>query len=79
MACILEHSNVGARKTRLIYRCNLSVAQFNKYVEGLIEGGLLEKRRENGVQLFVTTEKGREFLQDYERIKETLDQMRLRK
>jgi len=78
MACILRNSNVSSRKTRVIYRCNLSLSQFKKYVDCLIEGGLLKKRvEENGVEVYSTTEKGREFLKDYERVRKILDNMRL--
>ena len=78
MACILENSNEGSRKTRLIYRCNLSLAQFNLYKDCLIEVGLLEASRlEDGTEVYETTEKGKKFLEDYRRIKGILDKMRL--
>lgn len=78
MACILENSNDKSRKTRLIYRCNLSLSQFNVYKDCLVETGLLEvSRREDGVEIFGTTEKGKEFLSDYGKIKSVMDEMRL--
>jgi len=78
MACILESSNESSRKTRLIYRCNLSLAQFNLYKDYLVEAGLLKvSTREDGAEIFETTEKGKEFLRDYKRIKSVLDKMRL--
>ena len=78
MACILRNSNAASRKTRLIYRCNLSLSQFNKYADCLTEGGLLRRSRgENGAEIYHTTEKGKEFLRDYERIRSILDKMRL--
>lgn len=78
MACILRNSNAASRKTRLIYRCNLSLSQFNKYVHCLIEGELLKKRvEENGVEVYSTTDKGKEFLGDYEKVRKILDKMRL--
>jgi len=78
MACILENSNDSSRKTRLIYRCNLSLAQFNLYKDCLVEAGLLKvSKREDGVEIFETTEKGKEFLRDYKKIKSILDKMRL--
>ena len=78
MACILENSNESSRKTRLIYRCNLSLAQFNLYKDCLVEAGLLKvSTREDGAEIFETTEKGKEFLRDYKRIKSVLDKMRL--
>lgn len=78
MACILSSSNDTSRKTRLIYKCNLSLSQFNMYAECLIEGGLLKKYVANGgAEIYETTARGRSFLRDYGRIKKVLDKMRL--
>jgi len=78
MACILENSNDKSRKTRLIYRCNLSLSQFNLYKDCLVETGLLDAaRRGDGVEIFGTTDKGKEFLGDYRKIKSVMDEMRL--
>ena len=78
MACILENSNEGSRKTRLIYRCNLSLAQFKLYRDCLIEVGLLRvSKLEDGTEIYETTDKGREFLKDYRNVKSILDKMRL--
>ncbi|MEM2464987.1 MAG: winged helix-turn-helix domain-containing protein, partial [Candidatus Bathyarchaeia archaeon] len=41
IACILECSNKSARKTKLIYKCNLSFSQFNLYKNCLVKTGLL--------------------------------------
>lgn len=76
MECLLRSSYNGSRKTRLIYGCNLSLSQFNKYAEYLIEGGLLTKNtNENHIEIFQITKKGIEFLTDIERIKTTLNKM----
>ena len=77
IACLLAYSSKGSRKTRLIYGCNLSVSQFNKYSAYLIEGELLEKRIDGNSDVYYTTEKGIEFLKDYEGIKKLLDKIRL--
>lgn len=78
IACILRNSNETSRKTRLIYKCNLSLSQFNMYAGCLIEGGLLKKdTRKNGAEIYETTAKGKTFLKDYGRIKRVLDKMRL--
>lgn len=69
MACILENSN-ESRKKSLMKRCDLSLSQFNMYEECLVKAGLLRvSRRERGVEILDTTEKGREFLVDYQKIK----------
>jgi predicted transcriptional regulator len=78
MACILQHSQRGSRKTRLIYKCNLAVSQFNVYADCLSDVGLLRKSsRENGVRIYETTEKGEKFLRDYGRISKILEKMQL--
>jgi len=77
IACILENSNSSSRKTRLIYRCNLSLSQFNFYAECLIQGGLLKKFEKNGKGIYETTEKGKAFIKDYAKISEVLEKMRL--
>ena len=74
--CLLTNSYDSSRKTRLIYRCNLSVSQFNKYSEYLIEGELLRKKIETkGIEVYYTTEKGKAFLKDYEKINKTLNKL----
>jgi predicted transcriptional regulator len=77
MSCILENSTKTSRKTRLIYRCNLSLSQFNMYATCLIEGQLLKKYlKEGNIKIFETTEKGKQFLKDYQKVKSVLDKMR---
>ena len=78
MACILSHSNKGSRKTRLIYKCNLSLSQFKLYSECLIKGNLLKKYSiENKIEIYETTEKGKNFLEDYDKISKVLNEMRI--
>ena len=76
LACILENSVSGSRKTRLIYGCNLSLPQFNQYMNYLVESQLVKVSRQGGVEIFETTEKAREFLRDYGKIRAVLDRMR---
>jgi len=78
VACILEKCNPESRKTRIIYKCNLSLPQFNIYTKCLNEGGLLRIYTENnGTEFFETTKEGKEFLEDYKKIKKVLEDMRL--
>jgi predicted transcriptional regulator len=77
IACILGNSNSSSRKTRLIYRCNLSLSQFNFYAECLMQGNLLKKHEENGKEIYEITEKGKAFMKDYANIKEVLEKMQL--
>lgn len=76
IACILSNAENGSRKTRLIYQCNLSVSQFNKYATSLLEGALLEtKITGKKIVTYYTTPKGKEFLQDYQKIHLVLETM----
>ena len=75
IACILSNAVGGSRKTRLIYKCNLSMSQFSSYVDRLIEGGLLRRYvNDKGKEIYEPAEKGIDFLRDYEKIKKILDQ-----
>jgi len=78
IACILKNSNSTSRKTRLIYKCNLSLSQFNIYEACLIEAGLLKKYLdEKGAEIYETTEDGKKFLRDYGKISKILEKMRI--
>ena len=75
IACILRNSAGSSRKTRLIYKCNLSLSQFSSYVDRLIEGGLLRRYvNDKGKEIYEPAEKGIDLLRDYEKIKKILDQ-----
>ena len=65
MANILSEAHRGARKTRIMYRCNLSHRQLQVYLKLLLGLGLLESRS----NLFKTTVKGRKFVDAYRTLK----------
>ncbi|WP_319507956.1 winged helix-turn-helix domain-containing protein [uncultured Methanolobus sp.] len=54
---ILRAALEGAKKTHIVYRANLNFEVVNKYLSLLKEKGLIEQKD----NLYVTTEKGREF------------------
>jgi len=60
IADILEIAKDGAKKTRIMYGCNLSFRQTKKYLNHLLKIGFL--RLGNS---YHTTEKGLQFLQTY--------------
>ena len=63
-AGILEIAKNGSRKTRIMYLGNLSFDLLQKYLDMLVNLGLLEIR--NGEErVYVATEKGRAFLEDF--------------
>lgn len=68
MADILLTAIGGVRKTRIMYRCNLSFKQLEAYLNLLLEKGLLTKvsKGETSQERFLkTTDKGKVFLRVY--------------
>ena len=65
MANILSEAHRGARKTRVMYRCNLSHRQLQAYLKLLLDMGLLASRSD----LFKATEKGQKFVEAYRNLK----------
>jgi len=61
IAEILETAKDGAKKTRIMYRCNLSYRQTKKLVSHLLETELLTVGSS-----YHTTEKGLQFLKAYQ-------------
>jgi predicted transcriptional regulator len=74
MADILNLSTVGIKKTHIMYRANLSYEQILYYLGELQEKGLLEQRMEDGVTIYGTTEKGRDFLGHFSRMSELMNE-----
>jgi predicted transcriptional regulator len=70
MENILRVTNEGARKTHIMYRCNLSFEQLHTYLDLLASMGLLKSvpprtgERSNS-NMYETTEKGQAFIQVY--------------
>jgi len=63
-ANILEIARNGSRKTRIMYLGNLSFDLLQKYLDKLVNLGLLETRT-GDEKTYVATEKGRRFLEDF--------------
>jgi predicted transcriptional regulator len=63
-AGILDIAKNGSRKTRIMYLGNLSFDLLQKYLDMLVNVGLLEQRN-NDEKIYVATEKGRKFLEDF--------------
>ncbi len=73
IANILRAAEGGAKKTHIMYRCNLSFRQLHAYLDLLIERDLLysvaPKRRERkDSNTYETTDKGKAFIQAYRAI-----------
>ena len=72
IADILDASYGGAKKTNLMYRCNLSFKQLKGYSLFLIGNGLLRlngRTSKSDATTFEVTEKGKEFLKAYKGLK----------
>jgi len=73
MANVLRAALGGAKKTHIMYKCNLSFRQLQVYLDLLVDRGLLRKVSRSGksddANLFETTKKGRAFLSAYRNIK----------
>ena len=68
IADILLVAKKGEKKTAIAYKANLNFNRVENYLSYLEEKGLMEH---TGGE-YKTTEKGREFLRDYQKMKELL-------
>ncbi len=77
MANILQVTADGAKKTHIMYECNLSFRQLNSYLDFLTETGFLEKlmlkeNHKEDLMIFMTTDKGKDFIKAYRHLKALL-------
>lgn len=66
IADILTAARSEAKKTEIVYRTNLNFARIQRYLPFLEKRGLIT----NSGAVYKTTEKGEEFLHEYERMAE---------
>jgi predicted transcriptional regulator len=77
-ADILEIAKLGSRKTRIMYQANLSFDLLQKYLELLVNQELLEVR--NGPEKsYITTETGKQFLEDYHELEKYSERAKSKK
>lgn len=62
-AAILDLSQNGAIKTRIMYGAFLSFPQLKEYLDLLLKGGMLEYVKEE--KTYHTTERGKHFIKRY--------------
>jgi len=68
IADILDQAKYGAKKTRIMYTCNLSFRQLRVYLDFLLKKrflALVTSENDNS-RLFETTKKGLDFLKAYQ-------------
>ena len=68
IADILSATMKEAKKTQIVYKANLNFRRARRYFPYLEEKGLIE----NIGSEYKTTEKGKQFLQDYQKLEEQL-------
>ncbi len=71
---VLTVASVRIRKTKIMYRANLSFVQVEKYLKDLLAAGLVESA---GASMYVTTKRGEEFLQSYSKYLERISRIEL--
>ena len=70
MMDILDEVSSSVNKTKIVYGANLNFKMAERYLPILIDRGLLVKTNgDNGV-VYKITERGRELLGDYRRVRE---------
>lgn len=68
IADILRHTQSPARKTSIMYECNLSFNQLKRYLAFLKEKALIRKEADSGSTIYQTTNNGQKFLRRYSSI-----------
>ncbi len=80
MASILKETRRPSRKTRIMYRSNLSFRQLKVYLKLLVEEGFLEaipiEEGKTVAEGFQTTDKGRSFLRAYDDLRKKFPRSR---
>ncbi|HYX55348.1 MAG TPA: winged helix-turn-helix domain-containing protein [Nitrososphaeraceae archaeon] len=70
---ILSMCENGARKTHVMYRCNLNSKQINEYLNFLLDCGMLEKIQErpnSKRSIYRTSDVGKNFIIRYKQLLE---------
>jgi len=74
---ILLLCRTPTRKTRILYKCNLSYEQLKKYLDFLVSNNLLKSFERDGKDFYEITENGRRFIEEHERLSKFLGKMLL--
>jgi predicted transcriptional regulator len=70
---MLELSKDRPLKTQIMYRANLSFNQLNHYLEFLMNNNLIYKTNGADKEVYVTTEKGLDFLQRHNELTKMME------
>lgn len=72
IADILRQSQRSAKKTHIMYECNLSFNQLKHYLNFLKKRALIQRKIKNGSIIYKTTASGKEFLKKHSSIAQQL-------
>ncbi len=70
---ILSICRKPTNKTSILYKCNLSYNQLQKYLSYLLSQNLLKSFKGERKQFYQVTEKGKDFLDEYEQLNTLLE------
>jgi predicted transcriptional regulator len=68
VAEILSKSRTPAKKTHIMYKCNLSFNQLKYYLCLMREKGLIKRKKKSEAVVYQTTENGAKFLNVYSKM-----------
>ncbi len=69
-ADLLNAASSFMQKTAIMSRCNLSFAQIEKYTRILKSKDLMSTEKNNGKQIFIITERGKRWLEQFRKLRE---------
>ena len=72
---ILSVCSEGANKTKIVYQANLNFKTVNPYIELLVKSGMIEIK-EGQINIYETTDKGKELLKSFKEIQSSLNTRR---
>ena len=65
---ILSICHTPVNKTNILYKCNLSFSQLQKYMEYLFSHNLLTTIKEKQRDYYQVTDKGKTYLEEYDKL-----------
>ena len=69
----VQNKNDRIKPTHLLYKSNLSYNKMKEYVEDLKKRGMLTEEEEKAKRFYGLTDKGRQFIVEYGKLKEFSD------
>ncbi len=69
----IQNKGGKIKPTHLLYKSNLSHSKMKEYIQELAAKGMIQEELEKDKRMILITEKGYDFLSEFERIKEFSD------